>query len=479
MEAAATENPVPAAGAEQHLAHQQVSGEFDAFADELRRLVQASRAGQLSERGDTAQFSGEFRDLIESVNEMLDAILLPIGEGNRILAQISEGKIDELITETYQGDHEKMKQAVNNVGSVVQSLHAELERLIQASRAGQLSERGKADQFQGAYADIVKGTNEMLDAILLPIGEANEVLQQSAEKDLTARVTGDYQGDHAVIKNNLNGTLESLQAAISQISENSVQLSGAATELSSSSGQMAANAEETSAQANVVAGATEEINVNMQTVAAASGELSSSIDEISGQVNSSTKVSQEAVETANQTTVTVNGLADAAQKIGEVVEIINNIAGQTNLLALNATIEAARAGEAGKGFAVVAAEVKTLANETASATEEISSQVTSIQSVANDTVAAIKDITTIIGQVNEFATATAAAIEEQGAATSEISRTVTEASSGAAEIAKNITGVSEAAENTAAGASESQTASQGLSEMSENLQLLVGEFKIA
>ena len=119
-----------------------------------------------------------YADIVRGVNAMLDAILLPIGEGNRILAQISDGKIDELIAQTYKGDHEKMKQAVNNVGTVLQGLQKEMMRLTDASKEGQLSERGKPEQFRGAYADIVRGVNAMLDAILLPIGEGNRILAQ-------------------------------------------------------------------------------------------------------------------------------------------------------------------------------------------------------------------------------------------------------------------------------------------------------------
>src|SRR5665811_2094400 len=128
---------------------------------ELMRLTDASRDGQLSERGKPDQFRGAYADIVRGVNAMLDAILLPIGEGNRILAQISDGKIDELIAQTYKGDHEKMKHAVNNVGKGVQSLQKELMRLTDSSRDGQLSERGKPEQFRGAYADIVRGVNAM------------------------------------------------------------------------------------------------------------------------------------------------------------------------------------------------------------------------------------------------------------------------------------------------------------------------------
>jgi methyl-accepting chemotaxis protein len=173
--------------------------------DEIFRLVEASRAGHLSDRGRAEQFTGDDRKLIEGVNSMLDAILLPIGEGNRVLAQISVGKIDELITQSYNGDHEKMKMAVNNVATVLQGLQKEMARLTKASHEGQLSERGKPEVFQGAYADVVKGVNEMLDAILLPIGEGNRILRLIRGGNLREKVEIACKGDHEQMKNAING----------------------------------------------------------------------------------------------------------------------------------------------------------------------------------------------------------------------------------------------------------------------------------
>jgi methyl-accepting chemotaxis protein len=180
----------------------------DQLEQEIRRLVGASREGRLSERGRTERFEGNNRKVIEGVNEMLDAILLPIGEGNRILTQISTGKIDELITQTYKGDHEKMKVAVNNVATAVQGLQKELMRLTEASRDGRLSERGKPEQFQGAYGGIVTGVNEMLDAILLPIGEGNRILTLIRGGNLRERVEIACKGDHEQMKNSVNGVQE-------------------------------------------------------------------------------------------------------------------------------------------------------------------------------------------------------------------------------------------------------------------------------
>jgi methyl-accepting chemotaxis protein len=189
---------------------------------ELMRLTDASRDGQLSERGKPEQFRGAYADIVRGVNAMLDAILLPIGEGNRILAQISDGKIDELIAHTYKGDHEKMKQAVNNVGTVVQGLQKELMRLTDASRDGQLSERGKPEQFRGAYADIVRGVNAMLDAILLPIGEGNRILGQISIGKIDELIAQNYKGDHEKMKqavNNVGVVVQGLQKELARLTD--------------------------------------------------------------------------------------------------------------------------------------------------------------------------------------------------------------------------------------------------------------------
>ena len=189
---------------------------------EIVRLLDASREGRLTERGRTEEFEGVYREMVQGINEMLDAILLPIGEGNRILAQISAGKIDELIAQTYKGDHERMKQAVNNVAVVVQGLQKEMLRLTEASKEGQLSDRGKPEQFQGAYADIVRGVNTMLDAILLPIGEGNRILAQISAGKIDDLIAHTYKGDHEKMKqavNNVAITLQGLQRELARLTD--------------------------------------------------------------------------------------------------------------------------------------------------------------------------------------------------------------------------------------------------------------------
>ena len=247
-------------------------------------------------------------------------------------------------------------------------------------------------------------------------------------------------------------------------------VSSAATQLQSAAGSMTATAEETSKQAVTVAAAAEEAAANVQTVAAATEELTASIKEIGQQVAHSQGATEGAVQEVGGTTKKVQELARASNKIGDVVRLINDIASQTNLLALNATIEAARAGEAGKGFAVVAGEVKSLAAQTAKATEEIADQVNGIQAATRDSVEAIERIGTAIQSINQTATAIAAAVEEQGAATAEIARNVQEAATGTGEVTRNVGGVSQAAGETGSAAAQVLAAANGLSAQSEALR---------
>jgi methyl-accepting chemotaxis protein len=253
-------------------------------------------------------------------------------------------------------------------------------------------------------------------------------------------------------------------------------LSAAATELRATSQGMAATAEEASAQATTVAGAAEETSVNVQTVASATEQLSSSVAEIGRQVTLSTKIAGDAVNEANRTNTTVQGLSAAAQKIGDVVKLINDIASQTNLLALNATIEAARAGAAGKSFAVVANEVKSLATQTAKATDEIAAQVAAMRGATNDAVNAIQGIGGTIGTINEIATTIATAVEEQGAATQEIARTVQEAARATGEVTGNIAGVNRAAGETGTAANQVLVSAEALRKQADALRANVDGF---
>jgi methyl-accepting chemotaxis protein len=269
---------------------------------------------------------------------------------------------------------------------------------------------------------------------------------------------------------------DSIAAFESSIGSKLGRLASAATEMRATSQSMSATAKQTSAQATTVAAAAEQASANVQTVASASEELSSSVAEIGRQVSHSTQIAGDAVKAANRTNSTVQGLSAAAQKIGDVVKLISDIASQTNLLALNATIEAARAGDAGKGFAVVASEVKSLANQTAKATEEISDQVAAMQSATSEAVQAIENIGGTIGSINEITTTIAAAVEEQDAATREIARNVHEAAQGTGQVSKTIIDVNQAAVETGATSNQVLSSAENVGRQAEALRADIDDF---
>jgi methyl-accepting chemotaxis protein len=225
-----------------------------------------------------------------------------------------------------------------------------------------------------------------------------------------------------------------------------------------------------------VASAAEETSVNVQTVSSGTEQLSSSISEIGRQVVTSAEIARKAVDEAGATDATMQGLADNAARISVVVDLIQTIASQTNLLALNATIEAARAGEAGRGFAVVASEVKSLANQTAKATDEIRQQIVSMQTVTNSAVGAIRNISNTISKINDVTTAIAAAVEEQGAATREIARNIQHAAGGTSEVSSNIVGVSSASSEAGTAAGEVLSASGALRREADVLRAEIDAF---
>jgi methyl-accepting chemotaxis protein len=266
---------------------------------------------------------------------------------------------------------------------------------------------------------------------------------------------------------------DTFESAVGEIIET---VSSASTELEASASTLTSTAERAQELTTMVAAASEEASTNVQSVASATEELTSSVNEISRQVQESSRMAGDAVDQARKTNDRVGELSKAAARIGDVVELINTIAGQTNLLALNATIEAARAGEAGRGFAVVASEVKALAEQTAKATGEIGQQIAGIQAATQESVNAIKEISGTIEKLSEISSTIAAAVEEQGAATQEISRNVQQAAQGTQQVSSHITDVQRGASETGSASSQVLSAAQLLSGDSNRLKLEVGKF---
>jgi methyl-accepting chemotaxis protein len=344
---------------------------------------------------------------------------------------------------------------VNGVSRPITAMVEAMKNLASGNTDTAIPAQGRKDEV-GAMAGAVQVFKDnMITAARL---EAEQKAEQERKEQRQKAVDGYIQD----FDKSVGGVLE--------------MVASASTELESTAKSMSATAGTAQQQSTAVAAASEQASTNVQTVASAAEELSSSISEISRQVAESTRITSQAVTETEKTDAQIQGLADAAQRIGDVVKLINDIAGQTNLLALNATIEAARAGEAGKGFAVVASEVKSLANQTAKATEEISAKIAEMQSATSLSVQAVQGIGQTIGRINEIATTIASAVEEQGAATQEIARNVQQASAGTAEVSTNIVGVTKAANDTGAASTQVLGAAGELSKQSESLRGQVDAF---
>jgi methyl-accepting chemotaxis protein len=340
---------------------------------------------------------------------------------------------------------------------------------------------GALQRMTGAMKDLAGGKldvevpgigrrdeiGEMADAV--QVFKSNAAARQALEAEQKETET------RAVVqrKSDMNKLADEFEGAVGQIVET---VSSASSELEASAGTLTSTAERAQELTTMVAAASEEASTNVQSVASATEEMASSVNEISRQVQDSARMASDAVDQARKTNDRVSELSKAAARIGDVVELINTIAGQTNLLALNATIEAARAGEAGRGFAVVASEVKALAEQTAKATGEIGQQISGIQTATQDSVNAIKEISGTIEKLSEISSAIAAAVEQQGAATQEISRNVQQAAHGTQQVSSHITDVQRGAGETGSASSLVLSAAQSLSGESNRLKLEVGKF---
>jgi methyl-accepting chemotaxis protein len=332
---------------------------------------------------------------------------------------------------------------------------------------------GAVGDLAAGRRDVTIPTVERADEIGAMAGSLQvfkEALIAKKAADEAAAVEADAKIQRGQRVDRITGDFEAMIGEIVEI------VSQASTELEASAGTLTATAERSEELATTVASASEEASTNVQSVASATEEMASSVNEISRQVQGSARIAGEAVEQAQKTNDRVAELAKAAARIGDVVELINTIAGQTNLLALNATIEAARAGEAGRGFAVVASEVKALAEQTAKATGEISQQISGIQAATQESVGAIKEIGDTIGRMSEIASTIAAAVEEQGAATQEISRNVQQAAHGTQQVSSNIADVQRGASETGSASAQVLTAAKSLSGESDRLKREVGKF---
>jgi methyl-accepting chemotaxis protein len=432
---------------------------------EMGRLTIASREGQLNERGKADQFKGAYGEIVQGVNTMLDAILLPIGEGNRVLAQVSIGNLNERVEIACKGDHEKMKNAINDTAAAIRKLVEEMNRLSKASSDGMLSTRGKPEQFKGSYADVVIGVNTMLDAILMPINEAAEVLEKVAARDMAARVKGDYKGDHAKIKVSLNTAVENLDTALSQVAEATEQVSSGSQQIASGSQSLAQGTNEQASSLEEVSSSLEEMSSMTKQNADSANQAKNLAVEANSNANSGTQA-------MTQMSTSINKIKESSDQTAKIVKTIDEIAMQTNLLALNAAVEAARAGEAGRGFAVVAEEVRNLAQRSAQAAKNTADMISeSVKNadegvkIATEVSKSFEAITVSVKKVNDL-------IAEIAAASGEQSQGIDQVNTAVAQMDK-------VTQQNAANSEESASAAEEMSSQAEELQSMIAQFSLS
>jgi methyl-accepting chemotaxis protein len=451
------------ASAEERALYENWSKAWEKYQDIVRQVVAMSRKsiGQISPEA-KGLFYGEGSNTAAAGDELLqkeidlndtgaDTETKAAAEGYSTTFMI----IVSLIVVAILGGLAVGFYLVRDVSNSVAAIIRPMQALGQGDLTAEVTHRGEKTEI-GAMADVLQIFKEALIA--------KKTADEAAARDADAKIERGRRVDSITRK---------FESMIGEIVET---VSSASTELEASASTLTSTAERAQEVTTAVAAASEEASTNVQSVASATEELSSSVNEISRQVQESARMASDAVDQALKTNDRVSDLSRAAGRIGDVVELINTIAGQTNLLALNATIEAARAGESGRGFAVVASEVKALAEQTAKATGEIGQQISGIQTATQESVEAIKGIGATIEKLSEIASTIAAAVEEQGAATQEISRNVQQAAQGTQQVSSNIVDVQRGATETGSASSQVLSAAQSLASDSTRLKVEVQKF---
>ncbi|CAG0993033.1 partial Methyl-accepting chemotaxis protein, partial [Rhodocyclaceae bacterium] len=369
-------------------------------------LSVAAVEGRLATRADASQHQGDFRKIVQGVNDTLDAVIGPLNVAAGYVDRISKGDIPPKITDSYNGDFNAIKNNLNQAIEAVNKLVADAVMLSEAAVAGRLETRADASQHQGDFRKIVQGVNDTLDAVIGPINDVQRVMGAMERGDMTETVTKHYQGDFDVLKNAINNTIVRLSETIGQINS-------AADALTNAAGQVSATAQSLSQSSSEQAASVEETTASVE-------EMTASINQTTENAKVTDNMASKAAHDAEEGGGAVKETVDAMKQIADKIGIIDDIAYQTNLLALNAAIEAARAGEHGKGFAVVAAEVRKLAERSQVAAQEIGQVASSSVKLAEKAGSLLDEIVPSIKKTSDLVQEIAAASQEQSSGVGQI-----------------------------------------------------------
>lgn len=435
------------------------------------------------------EFEKISNDEIGELTESLIILKNAQKEKIKVAEEIASGNLRKVEPAS---EHDQLAHSFNKVVDTIENISEEADKLIKANSEGNLEIRADESKFSGSWQRLLEGMNSIIEAIVMPLNESAKVLTVMANGDFTQKISGDYKGYYAEMKNNINNLAISLDSALGEVAESAALVMTSANEISSSSEQMAAGAQEQTAQAAEVASSVDEMtktimeNTKNASFAADTAKESGAKAKEGGTVVSDTISGMMRIATVVQkSSDTVGELGKNSDQIGEIIQVIDDIADQTNLLALNAAIEAARAGEQGRGFAVVADEVRKLAERTTKATKEIANMIVQIQKDTKNAVESMEEGTQEVNKGKELASKAGTVLEDliQGASkvvdiAVQVAAASEEQSVSAEQISRNIEAIANVTEQSATGTQQIAHSSEDLLSMTEKLQKLISKFKI-
>ncbi len=432
----------------------------------------------------------DIKDEIGEMANAMDNMADNLADKMNQLHKISEGNLN--VSFSNYNSEDEITPSFERIVKTLESLKDEILKLNAEAKNGNLAFRGDSHKFKGVYSNLVSGVNETIDSLMTPIKEGADVLKVLAKGDLTVRMTGNYFGDHQLIKNNINAVADSLGSALSEVNQASLAASSAANQISASTEEMASGSQELASQVTEIAGAVEEMTKtiyestkNTGTVAEKSKIASQRVKQGVDKVNDTKSGMQKIVKSATKTGEIIANLAKQTEQIGQITQVIDEIADQTNLLALNAAIEAARAGEQGRGFAVVADEVRKLAERTTKATKEIADTIKTIQTGVLDANNSMHEAQSSVLEgmklTDDVSNSLFAIMENTNDVTdlaTQVSAASEELSATSEQISKSIENISSVTQESASGVQQIARAAEDLNRLTENLQSLVTKFRV-